>query len=229
MNIQYNKQSGFTLLEVLVATIIASFVAVIAASSLRAVSINKDQILYHSQASSELKYITNLIKQDLNNIVRDNNVNNINFYGEQSMLEGFASSKLVFRTINTIKARPTGIEGDVYEVDYSMESNGENFTLIRRLWPNPDATEPPGGVITIISQNILSFEVQYFDGQDWLSEWDREMTSLPTMVQVTLMLKTPETNDVLQSNFTVYFSRWPQQNFRPGNERGGQGGQRGQR
>ncbi len=62
---------GFTLVEVLVTLTIASFVTVVAMSSLKTMSTTSDRIQTHSDHAAELRFAAARLRRDLNNLYRD--------------------------------------------------------------------------------------------------------------------------------------------------------------
>ena len=42
---------------------------------------------------------------------------------------------------------------------------------MRRLWPNPDKERDPGGILTVIAEDIEVFGVRFFDGMQWQMDW----------------------------------------------------------
>ena len=77
-------------------------------------------------------------------------------------------------------------EGDVYEVEYYLVKDEEKSSLMRRLWPNPDEVSTPGGILSVIAEDVNSFVVRYFDGEQWQMEWPIESRRLPAMVRVNI-------------------------------------------
>ena len=60
-----------------------------------------------------------------------------------------------------------------------------------------------------LSQNIIAFDVRFYDGQDWLSEWSEVRTGLPQMVEVNLAAQLGHEKNILRQSFLVNFPRWP--------------------
>jgi len=84
-------------------------------------------------------------------------------------------SYLVFYTVSRAKARSDQAEGDIYEVEYYLMKDEDKSRLMRRLWPNPNEEDEPGGILSVIAEDIDVFQVRYFDGEEWSEEWPEEM------------------------------------------------------
>ena len=116
-------------------------------------------------------------------------------------------SYLVFYTTSRAKARIGQPEGDVYEVEYSLLKDEEHSLLMRRLWPNPNEEDEPGGILTAIAENIDVFEVRFFDGEEWSSEWPEEMEILPQLIEVNIVATVPSRGEPAMASFIVNFIR----------------------
>ena len=61
--------------------------------------------------------------------------------------------------------------------------------FVRRVCPvvgvETDPDETDGGGMTILSESIVDFQIQYFDGSEWLDEWIND-TELPRLVVIHL-------------------------------------------
>ena len=83
--------------------------------------------------------------------------------------------------------------------------------LMRRLWPNPNQQNKPGGVISVVAENILLFDIRYYDGTEWQEAWPEELTNFPSLIMVTLATKPKQSEALLKHNFMLNFVRWPGQ------------------
>jgi type II secretion system protein J len=149
-----------------------------------------------------------MIARDLVNIYRDEEMENTRFIGTiQEVSDGISSSYLMFYTVGRTKARAGQPEGDVYEVEYSLAADEERSVLSRRLWPNPNKELEPGGVLTVIAEDIEAFYVQYYDGEEWTEEWPEEMRSLPHLVEINIIASQSGTDDPLSQSLIIPLTR----------------------
>lgn len=234
------RNRGFTLPEILVATTISGFIAMVAVGAMKAVSDSAHRVNQASETAAEVRFAARMLAHDLTNLYRDPNPENMKLVGASQGSETGGPVYLTFYTVNRAKARADQPEGDVYEVEYILGRPAdeeeapapamdgiEKMVLFRRLWPNPDKDRSPGGILTPIAENINVFQVRFFDGQQWGSEWPEEMRSLPELVEVTLAIQPQEKGQLFVESFTVSFPRMVQttgaageQGETPANEQG---------
>lgn len=216
---------GFTLAEVLVASMISGFLAVVAVGALNAISTSAQTVSRTTETTSEIRFAARMIARDLANLYRDANPENMKLVGASQGAEKGGPPYLTFYMSGRAKARANQPEGDVYEVEYFLgsreqsaglqrdkngkmvESSEEATVLFRRLWPNPDKDRTPGGMLTPIAENIGIFEVRFYDGKQWGEEWTEEMQSLPEYLEITLATQPPEKGDPIAETLTVTFPR----------------------
>jgi len=209
---------GFTLAEVLVASTISGFIAVIAVGALNAIATSSQKVNQITETTSEIRFAARMLARDLANLYRDASPDNMKLIGASEGTAQGGPPFLTFYTVGRAKARANQPEGDVYEVEYFLgtrqqerkeeaaETSEESTILFRRLWPNPDKNRDPGGVLTPIAENIGVFQVRFYDGRQWADEWTEEMRSLPEYLEVTLATL-PEKGEPIVETFTVTFPR----------------------
>jgi len=214
-----STRRGFTLAEVLVASTISAFVALVAVGSLKAVTDSSQIVNRTSERSAEVGFAARMLGRDLTNLYRDAEPRNMRLIGASQGSEYSATPYLRFYTVGRAPARVGQPEGDVYEVEYVMmqtpglEATGDEASdatiLFRRLWPNPDRDREPGGILVPIAKNIDVFQIRFFDGQQWVIEWPEELESLPQLVEVTLATLPRGKGEPIAETFTVSFNRMP--------------------
>ena len=94
----YNRLGGFTLVEMLTASVIGGFVAMVAAGALHAISTGRDKLEDHVSAASELRYVESLIRRDLSNMYRDSDNTKRLLIGTVDEGGDGLSSKIIFYT-----------------------------------------------------------------------------------------------------------------------------------
>jgi len=201
------SKSGFTLVEVMLASIIGAFVALVAVGTLKAVSAGAEMVNNNIDTAAEVRFASRKIAADLMNLYRDRNLKNTKLVSTVEQSNEDSVSCLTFYTVGRVKARIDQPEGDVYEVEYCLLKDQEKSVLRRRVWPNPDENAQPGGVVTAIAEDIDVFEVRFFDGEDWQIEWPQEMKALPELIQVTIVAKQQSRTNTVIESFMVNFPR----------------------
>jgi len=214
------RNKGFTLAEVLVASTLSGFIAIVAVGAMNAVSQTAQTVGRVSEVHSEIRFAARMIAQDLANLYRDPSPENIKLLGVSQGSDADSPPFLTFYTVGRAKARADQPEGDVYEVEYFLGSHEgdaptsgvggapeQQTVLFRRLWPNPDKEREPRGILTPIADNLAVFYIRFSDGQEWTGQWTEEMQTLPRLVEVTLGTATPEKGDAVLETFTITFPR----------------------
>ena len=202
-------KNGFTLAELMVATVIGAFIAFSAVGVMRAVSTSREKLGQSIEDWSQVRFAANMIRTDLANFYRDRNVNDVKLVGIVEPSDSGPASILTFYTTNTVKARIDEPEGDVYEVEYKLVRDEGKSVLLRRLWPNPDKNSEPGGMLTQIAENITIFDIQYFDGDEWFNEWPEESPTLPELIGFNLAAGSGEQKKAVAMPFIVSMARMP--------------------
>jgi len=98
---------------------------------------------------------------------------------------------------------------DLNEVGYELRSNSKDhryLELIRREQPLYDDRPTQGGKQTVLYDRVLSFEAWYFDGAEWVREWDAaEEKDLPLLVKIVIRVavKVDETEEEHRADILV--------------------------
>jgi hypothetical protein len=192
------------------ASMIAAFIAVVAVSTLKTVSLSAATVEGDIEVADGLRFAIEMVRRDLLNFYRDGSDDHGKFVGSLAGDGDNLSSMITFYTTGRTKARVNEPEGDVYEVEYFILQSEEKSAFVRRVWPNPDNLLPVGfeqrGVLTIIADDIAAFQVRYFDGEMWQIDWPEELTELPELVEVSMASATKDGRTAAGS-FTVNFVR----------------------
>jgi len=202
------RRRGFTLVEILLASMVAALVAAAGAGALRATVRNREKVERRQEVFRSLRRAAEQVRRDLGNLYRAGSAQDQKFVGSSEERGGTVRSRIVFYTVSGTKARLAKPESDVYEVEYFLEQRAGCNVLFRRQWPNPSEGEKAGGVVTLVAEHIVGFEVRYQDGQDWATQWPEEMDRLPGLMSVTLVSALESGGgDVAEERFYVYGAR----------------------
>ncbi|MCP4612554.1 MAG: prepilin-type N-terminal cleavage/methylation domain-containing protein [Planctomycetes bacterium] len=221
------KKTGFTLVEVMVAVTIGGFIMLVAVGTLKAITSSAEMVDTNINAAAEVRFAMNLISRDLVNFYRDENNENTKLIGITEESADGNISYVVFYTLNRMKARADQPEGDIYEVEYSLQQDGEQSLLTRRLWPNPNTeyADEPHGIQAVIAEDIAIFEVRYFDGEEWSNEWPEEMEELPHLIEVSIVGKEQSRGNPAMESILINLTRSVTATVASeGDEEGGGGG-----
>ena len=202
--LQLNNKKGFTLVEIMIATMLSSFIMLVAVGALRAITATSERIGGTIDTAAEVRFAAKQLETDLLNIYRDSNSLNRRLIGGLRQNADSVSTNLLFWTIGRTKARFDLPEGDLYEVEYFLLQENEQSKLCRRLWPNPEKDILPTGILTELVENIREFQVRYFDGTNWTDIWDSDgLEMLPDIIEVTLVAVAPFSNDIMTQTIVV--------------------------
>jgi general secretion pathway protein J len=193
--------------EVLVASTIGAFVALVAVGTLRAVTASTEIVDKGVAAAAEVRFASNTISRDLVNLYRDNSKANTKLIGTVVQSGQSNISYLILYTVSRVKARIDQPEGDVYEVEYYLLQDEDKSRLMRRFWPNPNQEDEPGGILTVIAEDIEVFEVRYYDGEEWSNEWPEDMQTLPQLIEVNIVAGQAGRGRPIMESFIVNFAR----------------------
>jgi general secretion pathway protein J len=201
------RKTGFTLVEALVASTIGAFIALVAVGTLRTITTSAEIAQENIESAAEVGFASKMIARDLQNLYRQQNFRNTKLVGMANDSDE-GSSILTFYMVGRAKARIDQPEGDVYEVEYYLVKNEDNSSLFRRLWPNPDPNdENPGGILSVIAEDIEFFQVRFFDGEEWAEEWPEEMQVVPQLIEVNIVAKQPKRGSPAMDSITVNLVR----------------------
>jgi type II secretory pathway pseudopilin PulG len=211
------SRAGFTLLEVILAAVIGTFVALVAVGTLKTVIDARQRLEAATEVTDELRLVTAMLSNDIACLYRD--PESAVFYGTVEDSGNTFIPSLTMRIVSTSKARRANPEGDVYEVQYSLLQTEEKSCIMRRCCPIvgiETEEETAGGILTTIAENTM-FQVRYLAGEEWYDEWPREMDTLPEMVEFTIISIPPseigkprdEMKNVAVKTFIANFPRMP--------------------
>ena len=207
-------RDGFTLLEVLVASVIGAFISLVALSTLRAVTAGRVRIDENIIVADELRYAAEMIRTDLMNLYRDQSMKNMRLIGMISEATEPESANLTVRIVSQTKARYMQIESHLYDVQYSLLQKDGKSLLTRRKCPivgNEEDEQIPGGMLTTIAENIIVFDIRYFDKTQWLEDWPEGSEQIPDLMEITLAAIEGDTESakpkIMSTSFLVNFPR----------------------
>ena len=189
------NRRGFTLIELVLAGVIAALVLVTIVSTLsqvgRARAISRTRLQAYLRADSAL----DAVRRDLSSILRDADL----FHTRVLLYDGGSTIRvgsrldldrdeiLVFNT----RLEPLGEidyngEGGEYETQYRVDEDRYGTTLWQRRDPVPDDIPAGGGVATPMAEGVVGFKIEAYDGLEWYDEWDSDLDGLPWGFRITI-------------------------------------------
>ena len=183
---------GFTIIELVVAIMIAAIISGAVASSLsqlgRARNISRIRMTASRRASDALESI----RRDVQSAVRSDDLfdTRLRLAPEtvrSTVGEVDRDQLLLFNTrLRPIRTIDYSGEGDEYETQYRIEEDRDGPALWRRRDAVPDEFEDAGGIAEPIGDGVIGVRFEAFDGQSWIQEWDSDVDGLPISIRATV-------------------------------------------
>lgn len=184
---------GFTLIELMVASLIVAFV-------LGSVSLSVAQ-LGRARNTSKLRFdaflradaALNLIRSDIASITRTDDL----FYTRLLLTddvsrggrEDFDRDELLIFNTRLKATRNIDFAGEGYEHETQFRVEDDQFGPV--LWVRtdafPDEYPAAGGKASPSVEGILGLTIQVYDGANWYDEWDSDISGLPQAVSVIVL------------------------------------------
>jgi len=106
-------KTGFTLVEVMIASVMGAFVALVAVGTLKAISRSAEMLDNNINAAAEVRFASNMIARNLMNFYRSENLEETKLVGAVEETDEGTVSYLTLYTVGRMKARAGQPEGDV--------------------------------------------------------------------------------------------------------------------
>ena len=191
---------GFTLVEVLAATLLGAMVILAAVAALRTVAKSRTRANAHSELSGNGRYALGQMRDDLANTYRGGESTTLRFVGQQHGSSGPGSGRLLFQAVLSEAQDASQDAGDLYELEYGLSETGQAAGGV--LWRRCRAVNTGGQSdaevsVRRIAEYVNKLEFAYFDGERWRQQW-QEQEELPLLVRVRLQLSDPARDTALE-------------------------------
>lgn len=196
-------EKGFTLIEVLLAIFIGSIVLTVLYSSFFQIIKAKDVAEGELDLYHEARVIFSKMTEDFQSAYPRGEVFNNSTIPTSTFFSGTKDGDNSRVTLTSLSRRPTvnSIDSDQAEISYYLEPvpQSDLFYLVRE--ENPRIGTDSGGIKYPISESLVRFNLRYMtenDSEDsFVDEFNSDQTgSLPKVVEVTLILRSPRGQDV---------------------------------
>jgi prepilin-type N-terminal cleavage/methylation domain-containing protein len=192
-----NKQSGFTLIEVLLAVGITATVMLTVGTTFHIMLNARDIVDDLAESSEAGPRILNLIERDLRGLWTYNIKDNKVFKGTVADVNGRDADRMDFLTTTDSVGTVTDLQSTAHkttlcEVGYWFKPNGrlrDVFELWRREDPMVDNELSTQGSFQLVHDRVKNFKVRYFDSLGFeaeeLLEWDSSKDDkLPKRIKI---------------------------------------------
>lgn len=195
-NLPDTRQRGFTLVELIVSTIMLSVIVgattLVVFQSLR----SRDAARAGGEAFSRAQIAAGRIVADAQNALRDTDLLKGKVQVTAGGVGGTSGLLLLTHQQRPVRTGYEVPEGEEYEVQYRLEpatiraasanSRLAQYSLWRRADPNLDDTVDGGGVAAAVVDGVTTLTVEAYDGQKWLTAWDSDADGYPFALRVTV-------------------------------------------
>jgi type II secretion system protein J len=190
------RNAGFTLIEIMVATAIASIIMTMMYTSYKSIFSSIMRSTGHAEFYENVNLAISKIDQDISNTYFAKNNKNIRFVCEEEK----GSSAITFASVNHTETNIAGSlntpnhTSDIKEVGYFLRPDKKTrdlFFLIKREKFNYWEEEPAsGGNENILLPNVVSLKFEFHRGEQWEENWDSKQNNMiPRAVRTTLVVK----------------------------------------
>jgi type II secretion system protein J len=214
------RQTGFTLMELLVAMSLMVVASACLYSSLytgfRAREA-AEKVLIPLQA---VKIAMDMIKQDLRGAVvgpdEDPNVLAGPFLGEDDRTGANVDTDVVtfFSSHHEINGDEERITCGIGLIEFSLVEpvKEDTYTLVRYVTDNLQTEDEQEPVEEVLCRNVKALNFRYYDGLRWYEEWDstEQLDALPMAVEVTLEMEPHKESSTASSQKQTPRSRYDQ-------------------
>ncbi len=183
---------GFTLVEVIVASVITAFVMGSVSMSLaqlsRAKSTTKERLDAYLRADVALESL----RRDVASVLRSDDLFWTRLLIEDSSIttplgQLDRDQILLFTTrmrpLHDIDFNGEGVE---YETQYRIEVDDLGPVLWQRRDSVPDEHPDAGGMLTPLVEGIIGLMIEAYDGIQWYDDWDSDNDGLPWALRLTV-------------------------------------------
>ncbi len=188
-----NRRRAFTLVEVIVASILVAMIAGATTIVLSRAIKSRDTAIAKEEAFGRAQAAASVIARDIRSAARDGDLRSalVRLVPGGGAEAATARDELILVSITGRPIRPTpeNPEGPAHEVQYRVVEGvqtDEAPSLWRREDPYADDYPDAGGIATPVVPGIKGLKLEVYDGQTWTNEWDSDSLGYPMAVRLTV-------------------------------------------
>ena len=203
-----NTQSGFTLIELIMAGTLTAMVLGGAFASLSVVLQAYKAQSGKTNSADVARLIFDRMRTDLSSTFISPHKAVTRFVGMDQQEGEFATDSLTFISTINHPIETGGGTSDQVEVQYyiDLDDSTPERWLIRRFDNTPDNDPFSGGVLALLGPQVCALDFQYFDGTIWWPSWDA-VDQIPVAVYVKIGIFEPQQpGDTPAAEVVRYFS-----------------------
>jgi type II secretion system protein J len=200
------SQSGFTLLELILALGMISMLAVSLYATLRVAFKARDSATAGILPMRSANVAMEMLAQDLESALPPTGLLAGAFIGIQAGDANARMDTLEFYCVGTSDSLEPPRSAGMRRVNLGMvqSPDGQGYVLVRRSNSNLLSPTEVAPDEEVLCRNVRSFSLRYFDGSLWHEEWDSTQMGdvLPMAVEVSIQIQTSP--DPLAQPYQIY-------------------------
>lgn len=183
---------GFSLVELIVAGVVAAIVVATIGTSIsqiaRARTVAKVRLNSHLRANAALERV----RRELQQAIRSDEMVDTRVLLQSDMVESPVGELdrdeiLIYATkLTPIREKSYSGDGIEQEVQCRVEEDAAGSALWIRSDAVPDENEGGGGKAVPVMEGVVGMNIEASDGVQWYDEWDSDINGLPHALRVTI-------------------------------------------
>ncbi len=186
------QRRGFTLLELMIAGVMAAMVLGGVTVSLSQLGLSKSISRQRLDAFSRCDTALRTIRKDIISVLRRDDLfdTRLKIINNTSRFDGREVDRdelLVFNSsLRANKEIDYNGEGVEYETQYRIDDDEFGVVLWKRRDPIPDDNPLGGGIATPLGEGVISLRLEAYDGDNWVPQWDSDEFGIPHAIRITI-------------------------------------------
>ncbi len=183
---------GFTLLELLVAGVMASVVLGGVTMSLSQLGLSKSISRQRLDAYSRCDTALRTIRRDIISVLRRDDLfdTRLKITDDAGRFDGREVDRdeiLLFNhSLRANKEIDFNGEGVEYETQFRIDDDDSGIVMWKRRDPILDDNPVGGGIATPLAKGIVSLQLEAYDGASWIPQWDSDELGIPYAIRITI-------------------------------------------
>lgn len=188
MTVRLRHSAGFTLVELIVATTITVLVAGSTVAILRSTSAAcrraDSQLELQQQARSAVLTVVAALRNGHRVPNKDVVLEGLDDWLDDN--HQIPADSIRFLAVSRKTVRFTQPESDIKEFEFRLKPATDQDLPALMCRTDPTRNEDPdgGGVIELVAENVMEFNLAYHDGTTWRLDWPADLKSWPLAVRI---------------------------------------------
>jgi type II secretion system protein J len=186
------RARGFTLIEMIVAGVIAALVLGAVTFSLSQLGRSRNVAVARLESSMRARAALENVRQDIAGVIRDADLLKARVLlvdGTAPTAFGLVDRDELLLFSNSLRAtRDTAFSGEgiEYETHYRVEEDDLGAVLWQRRDFMPDGFPDAGGMAIPLVEGVIALRIEAYDGVAWYEEWDSDLDGLPWALRISV-------------------------------------------